>query len=225
MQTQKVTRLNSAGWLAIAVVALLCLGLGITALRSCVPVNHLQPLPTEPVATSPTAELTTATVTARPTPDPDAAWETFMQVIYKCDSLPDKGDALAAYPDSFDSLTAGIEDLTTDEEWINWCYRNSCTNPEQICYLRRLVEFGPRNQECNAGSCENTVAVQSQACVNYLAVPPEVDGQSRLLARANFNDSAPFRLISGTAEFDEEHNKWIITNVEVTILPAPPEGP
>lgn len=155
-----------------------------------------------------------ATPTAEPTTtdqvyDYEAAWEVFLEVIYRCDAMPDLGDDLGLYPslEEFDALHNGIEELTTDTAWQDWC--------EQRQVIKRLAQFGPRNLECEGATCEAVVSVQSQGgLANY-------QGEMVVARPPKYQDLAPFRLLRGTVEFQEE--RWIVTKIEVEILPPPTE--
>jgi hypothetical protein len=225
-------RLNAAGWLAVAVFGILLVGLIGLGARSVFGVNRLKPLATpaptdEAAGNANTAEeLTPATVEALPTPDPDAAWATFMDAIYKCDALEDVGDDLTDYPESLAEMTEGIEDLTWDQEWIEWCYSDACTPDDMICHIRRLAEFGPRNLECQDATCRASVSVQSQGGFTLMVEPPTIDGKARMIVRPpQWNDALPLRLIKGQLQYQPEENTWIITDMETVVLPEPPESP
>jgi hypothetical protein len=219
----KALKLKPAGWIAVAVFGVLLVGLLGTAYRSVWGGNRLEPVPTSVLVTATAAAearreaAPTPTATATPVPDQEAAWETFLQVIYKCDALPDEGDDVALYPESLEALRAGIEELTTDEAWLEWCDRTiGCGQPTD-CWPRRLAEFGPRNLLCSDGICEAGVAVHSTAALLY--------GYEELpiIIREDFTDQTPYRLIKGQVEYQPEEDIWMVTNIEVTVLPEPPE--
>ena len=217
-----IRRLNPAGWLAVTVFGILLIGLVGLGARSVFGVNRLEPLATSAptaVGNADTAEeLATATVTAQPTPDPDEAWATFMEAIYKCDALEDVGDDLGDYPESLDELTDGIEDLTQDQEWIEWCRHDPCES--MVCHIRRLVEFGPQNLECQDTMCQASVSVQSQGALYFMEDPPR-----QIVRPPTFTDRVPLRLIKAQLEYQPEEDAWIITDIETIALPESPESP
>jgi len=217
-----VKKIKPAGWLALGVFSVLLVGLIGTGCRSCLGVNRLAPAPTPVPVDEGGGEIAAAPETPDtpvPTPDPDEAWETFMEAIYKCDSLEDVGDDLADYPESLDALTAGIEDLTLDQEWIEWCGENHCIKGV-VCHIRRLVEFGPRNLECEGTTCRASVSVSSQGALYFMDDPPR-----QIVRPPVYTDHVPLRLIKGQLEYQSEEDTWIITSMDVTVLPEPPESP
>jgi hypothetical protein len=155
-----------------------------------------------------------------------------MEAIYKCDALPDKGDDLAAYPETLEELTEGIEDLTTDEVWIDWC----------DSALRRLAKFGPQNMECENNICHTAVSVKNtggitffekwcaenpEQCAEFKAEEPELyaqrKGEQIIISRPPlFEDHHPFRLIEGKVMLEED--TWIVTQIKIKDLPPEPEG-
>lgn len=202
------------------VLIVLVVGLSGCTERQAVPTAETLEVPTAtPTATAmptPTATATptpetpvvkaTVTPTAEPTTDPayDAAWEAFLEVIYRCDAMPDLGDDLALYPEraEFEALPDGIERLTTDTSWQGWC--------EQQRPAKRLAKFGPQNLECEGTVCEAVVSVQAQGGLgNY-------EGKLFIARPPKYQDYTPFRLLRGTIELQEE--QWIITKMEVEIL-------
>ena len=218
MSHQQRFKLNAAGKLAVIVsgvviVGLLALG-GRAVLGSG---NRLRPvappsttLDGEPVAFSPPAATAGA---AHPDVDYDAAWETFLEVIYRCDALPDRGDDLGQYPQvsEFDALPDGIERLTSDAAWIGWC--------EQQRPGKRLAQFGPRNLDCSGATCTATVAVHAQGGLGNYA------GALFVARPPLYQDVAPLRLLQGVIELQEE--QWVVTKMAVEVLPpsAPlPDG-
>mgnify|MGYP006278654737 CR=1 FL=1 len=216
-------RLNAAGWLTVAVLGLLVVGLIGLGARSVFGVNRLKPLatpaPTDKAGDADASEeLITATVTAQPTPDLDEAWATFMDAIYKCDSLEDVGNDLADYPETFEVLTDGIEDLTWDQGWIEWCRHDPCES--MVCHIRRLVEFGPQNLECQDTMCQASVSVQSQGALYFMEDPPR-----QIVRPPTFTDRVPLRLIKAQLEYQPEEDAWIITDIETIALPESPESP
>ena len=164
-----VKKIKPAGWLALGVFSVLLVGLIGTGCRSCLGVNRLAPAPTPVPVDEGGGEIAAAPETPDtpvPTPDPDEAWETFMEAIYKCDSLEDVGDDLADYPESLDALTAGIEDLTLDQEWIERCSRDDCWRSDDIvCHIRRLAEFGPQNLDCEKRRAAHLFGADSRCSV------------------------------------------------------------
>ena len=172
---------------------------------TAMPTATATPTPETPVAEA------TVTPTAEPTTDPayDAAWNTFLEVIYRCDALPDLGDDLALYPSlaEFAALPEGIEDLTTDVPWQEWC--------KQRGIGKRLADFEPQNLECESSVCEAAVTVLSQGGLGnyqeelFIARPPK------------YQDYYPFRLIRGTVEL--QGDRWIVTKMEVEVLTPPTE--
>jgi hypothetical protein len=142
-----------------------------------------------------------------------------MHAIYKCDALEDVGDDLADYPESLDELTDGIEDLTSDQEWLEWCGKNHCSKGV-ICHIRRLVEFGPRNLDCTGPTCRASVSVESQGALYFMADPPR-----QLVRPPTYTDRVPLRLIKGQLQYQSEEDTWIITHMDITVLPEPPESP
>ncbi len=227
-------KLKPAGWIAVAVFGVLIVGLLGTAYRSVWGVNRLQPVSDATLATvtaaaeaweaeqeQAQATATAAAATPTPAPDREAAWETFLQVIYKCDALPDQGDDVALYPESLDALREGIEELTTDEAWLEWCDHSiNYAGPEgnEPCWLRRLGEFGPRNLLCSNGICEAGVAVRNDAAIVY-----STEEVLMIVRDENLRDQSPYRLIKGQVEYRPEEDVWIVTNIGVTVLPEPPE--
>lgn len=217
-----VKKIKPAGWLALGVFSVLLVGLIGTGCRSCLGVNRLAPAPTPVPVDEGGGEIAAAPETPDtpvPTPDPDEAWETFMEAIYKCDSLEDVGDDLADYPESLDALTAGIEDLTLDQEWIERCSRDDCWRSDDIvCHIRRLAEFGPQNLDCGEATCRTSISVQTQGALYFMDDPPR-----QIVRPPQFNDTKPLRLIKAQIEYQED--RWLITNMDVTVLPEPPESP
>lgn len=223
--------LTGAGWLFVIVGGVLLLGLLALGGRALFGNNSLHPGST--VVPTHTAQ---PTLPQTPTPNTDAAWETFLQAIYKCDALPDQGDDLASYPKSLDELKAGIQGLTTDQAWLKWC--------DESAYGvgRRLADFGPQNLKCNGLTCDVAVAVSSTAgitffdswCAHYpdkCQVMAKDEPEKYTQWQANkiwisrapyFSDQNPYRLIKGTIEFQE--GQWIITQMQVDVLPSPPDG-
>jgi hypothetical protein len=222
----KALKLKPAGWIAVAVFGVLLVGLLGTAYRSVWGGNRLEPVPTSVLVTATAAAearreaAPTPTATATPVPDQEAAWETFLQVIYKCDALPDEGDDVALYPESLEALRAGIEELTTDEAWLEQCdIEFDCGGTP--CWPRRLAEFGPRNLLCSDGICEAAVAVSAEAGLIYGW--PGQEHPQIIRGEGKYVDQTPYRLIKGQVEYRPEEDRWIVTSMEITVLPEPPE--
>jgi hypothetical protein len=177
-----------------------------TPTATAMPTATATPTPETPVVKA------TATPTAEPTTDPayDAAWNTFLEVIYRCDAMPDLGDDLSLYPPlaEFKALPDGIEQLTTNTYWQERC--------EQYRPAKRLAEFGPQNLECEGSICVAAVSVHSKGGLgNYqeemiIARPPKYQ-----------DTTAPFRLIRGTIELQGE--QWVVTKMEIEVLTPPTE--
>ncbi len=221
-----VSRITPAGWLALVVVTIFIVGVVGNLVKAAVPYNRLQTV--EPVPTyTPTPAPTTT-----PELDTDAAWETFIQVINKCDALADQGDDLSKYPQSLEEATKGIEELTTDQTWIEHCQR----------WGRTLAEFGPQNLSCKGNTCTAAVSVKSIAGVVFVDAwckqtpnecekarneNPDIYAQrvkdhltlSRPPLYVNPN---PLRLLKGTVEYQE--GRWIVTKIQIDILPASPDS-
>jgi len=201
-------KLNAAGVLAATVLGVLVVGALVWGAQAIWGGDRLRPLE---AATAPATPAATAANTATPTSDDyAAAWEAFLEVIYRCDAMPDLGDDLALYPEraEFEALPDGIERLTTDTSWQGWC--------EQQRPAKRLAKFGPQNLECEGTVCEAVVSVQAQGGLgNY-------EGKLFIARPPKYQDYTPFRLLRGTIELQEE--QWIITKMEVEILPALPEA-
>jgi len=171
-----------------------------TPTATAMPTATATPTPETPVVEA------TATPTAEPTADPayDAAWGTFLEVIYRCDAMPDLGDDLAAYPSltEFEALPDGIEELTTDVPWQGWC--------EQQRPAKCLAKFEPQSLECEGTVCEAVVSVQAQGGLgNY-------QGELFVSRPPMYQDYYPFRLLRGTVELQGE--QWIVTKMEVEVL-------
>jgi len=170
--------------------------------------DRLRPLE---AATEPATAVATEERTETPAPDDyDAAWDTFLEVIHRCDAMPDLGDDLSLYPPlaEFEALPDGIEQLTTDTSWQAWC--------EQQRPAKRLAEFGPQNLNCTGTVCEAVVSVLAQGGLgNY-------QGELFIARPPKYQDYGPFRLIRGTVELQGE--QWIVTKMEVEVLPSLPEA-
>ena len=200
-------KLNAAGVLAAAVLGVLVVGGLIWGVQAIWGGDRLRPLEAATEAATPVA---TEERTETPAPDDyAAAWETFLEVIHRCDALPDLGDDLSLYPSlaEFDALPDGIEQLTTDTGWQGWC--------EQQRPAKRLAVFGPQNLNCTGTVCEAVVSVHAQGGLgNY-------QGELFVSRPPMYQDVAPFRLLRGTVELQEE--QWVVTRMEVEVLPALPE--
>jgi len=163
-----------------------------------------------PTPETPVAEATVIP-TAESTTDPayDAAWNTFLEVIYRCDAIPDLGDDLSLYPSlaEFEALPDGIEQLTTDTYWHERC--------ERYRIAKCLAEFGSQNLTCEGSICEAAVSVHAQGGLgNY-------EGELFIARPPKYQTTAPFRLLRGTVELQGE--QWIVTKMEVEVLPSPTE--
>ncbi len=221
-----VSRITPAGWLALVVVTIFIVGVVGNLVKAAVPYNRLQPITPQPTYTP------TVAPTATPELDTDAAWETFMQVINKCGTLPDQGDDLSKYPQSLEELTADVKNLTTDSDWLGWCGR----------FDRLLSEFGPQNISCKGDKCEAAVSVHHVAGFSFMEAWCEQNAdactkmknehldlynkriQDRIIISRppKFFDENPFQLIKGTLIYQE--GRWIVTKVQVEILPPPPDS-
>jgi len=201
-------KLNAAGVLAATVLGVLVVGLLVWGGQAIWGGDRLRPLE---AATEPATAVATEERTETPAPDDyDAAWERFLEVIYRCDAMPDLGDDLSLYPPlaEFDMLHDGIEQLTTDAYWQERC--------EQRRVVKRLAEFGPQNLECEGPICEAVVSVQSQGgLANY-------EGELIIARPPKYQDTAPLRLLRGTIELQGE--QWVVTKIEVEVLPPLPEA-
>jgi len=200
-------KLNAAGVLAATVLGVLLVGGLVWGVQALWGGDRLRPLE---AATEPATPVATKTTAAPTSDDYDAAWETFLEVIHRCDAMPDLGDDLSLYPplSEFQALPDGIEQLTTDTSWQAWC--------EQRRVIKRLAEFGPQNLECEGSICEAVVSVQSQGgLANY-------EGEMLVVRPPKYQDMAPLRLLRGTVELQE--GQWVITKMEVEILPSLPEA-
>jgi hypothetical protein len=202
-------KLNAAGVLAATVLGVLVVGGLIWGGQAIWGGDRLRPLE---AATEPATPVATEERTETPAPDDyDAAWNTFLEVIYRCDAMPDLGDDLSLYPPlaEFKALPDGIEQLTTNTYWQERC--------EQYRPAKRLAEFGPQNLECEGSICVAAVSVHSTGALgNYqeemiIARPPKYQ-----------DTTAPFRLIRGTVELQEE--QWVVTKMEIEVLPPLPEA-
>lgn len=204
-----MSRIKPAGWLALSVLGVVLVGIIGLGVRQVLSQGSLQPAPApEPTATS------LPTATPSPAPDPELAWTTFLDVVYKCDALPDVGDDLEQYPQTYEELAEDVEKLTTDASWLAECERTlPCEMP--ACWGRRLATFGPRNLECDVDTCEAAVLVESQAGLIY-----GYGDQPVIMRPPGFTDRTPTRLIRGTLEYQEK--QWIVTQVEVDVLPELP---
>ncbi len=219
-----VSRITPAGWLALVVLTILLVGVVGNLVKAAVPYNRLQPITPQPTYTP------TVAPTATPELDTDAAWETFMQVINKCDALADQGDDLSKYPATFEELQAGIEELTTDQNWINECNQNLMG--------ARLVEFGPRNLTCKGTVCQAAVSASGKGALMYASAwqqfckahPESCNNSTEFPSEPavftvrppKLTISNPFRLFKGTLEYQE--GRWIVTKIQVDILPASPDS-
>jgi hypothetical protein len=201
-------KLNAAGVLAATVLGVLVVGLLVWGGQAIWGGDRLRPLE---AATEPATPVATEERTETPAPnDYDAAWEAFLEVIHRCDAMPDLGDDLALYPPlaEFEALPDGIEQLTTDTSWQAWC--------EQQRPAKRLAEFGPQNLNCTGTVCEAVVSVHAQGGLgNY-------QGELFIARPPKYQDYGPFRLIRGTVELQGE--QWIVTKMEVEVLPSLPEA-
>ena len=201
-------KLNAAGVLAATVLGVLVVGGLIWGVQAIWGGDRLRPLE---AATGPATAVATEERTETPAPDDyDAAWETFLEVIHRCDALPDLGDDLSLYPPlaEFAALPNGIEQLTTDTSWQAWC--------EQQRPAKRLAEFGPQNLECEGSICVAVVSVHAQGGLgNY-------QGELFIARPPKYQDYYPFRLLRGTVELQGE--QWVITKMEIEVLPSLPEA-
>jgi len=201
-------KLNAAGVLAATVLGVLVVGGLIWGVQAIWGGDRLRPLE---AATEPATAVATEERTETPAPDDyDAAWETFLEVIHRCDAMPDLGDDLSLYPPlaEFKALPDGIEQLTTDTSWQAWC--------EQHRIAKRLADFGPQNLECEGLICVAAVSVHAQGgLANY-------QGELFVSRPPKYQDYGPFRLIRGTVELQEE--QWVVTKMEVEVLPSLPEA-
>lgn len=217
--------LKPAGVLALVVIGLLLLS-SLGLLGRAVLQDRPQVMPPA-VAAAPTA-APTPTDTVPPTPplDTDAAWETFMQAIYRADAIPDYGSDLSLYPASKEALSAGLTDVTTDTVWIGWGtdVNPDCAASGTQCWIRRLAEFGPRQITCTGNVCEASVSVTSIGIYGFWATAAGAESHlHRQADHPEWRPAVPLRLLIGTVEYRPTTERWVVTRMTVTILPEPPE--
>jgi len=193
-----------------------------TPTATAMPTATATPTPETPVAEA------TVTPTAEPTTDPayDAAWNTFLEVIYRCDAMPDLGDDLAVYPQDAAQFKTGVTEILTDAAWLIRCEENSV--------LQRLAEFNPKNLNCTGATCEAAVSVTSTGGLAFFepwcAQNPEqcaaltteqytqLQTQRVMIYRPpNYQDNTPQRLFLGVLTYQE--GQWTVTQIGFEVLP------
>ena len=217
-------KLNAAGVLAATVLGVFVVGGLIWGVQAIWGGDRLRPLE---AATEPATAVATEERTETPAPDDyDAAWERFLEVIHRCDAMPDLGDDLSLYPQDGVALQANIEELTIDQTWLTWCAEH--------VVLKRLAEFGPKNLNCTGTTCEAAVSVTSTGGLAFFepwcAQNPEqcaeltTEQYSQLQAQRvmiyrppNYQDNTPQRLFLGVLTYQE--GQWTVAQIGFEVLP------